>query len=161
MRPSLIPKNSQIDIQTFRPVTTSRQTNKQETSNRNNFSDHIYIFFQKSKTTKPPNTNSQNQSQSQSQNVPQQASQSVFLTTSHELHWIVAKNYPFVRQNKNIANKHNARNQPHYSENYEYSYQNQRLNTNNHHNNWNIDQPDLFEPYTRNKKRQTKHHPTS
>ena len=40
VKPSVIPKNSQMDYQTFRPVTTSRQTNKQNTSNRNNFSDH-------------------------------------------------------------------------------------------------------------------------
>ena len=57
------PKYSQMDYQTFRPVTTSRQTNKQKTSNRSNFSDHNYNFLQKSKTTKPPNTSSQNQSQ--------------------------------------------------------------------------------------------------
>ena len=37
----------------------------QKTLKRNNFSDHNYKFFQKSKTTKPPNTNSQIQSQSQ------------------------------------------------------------------------------------------------
>ena len=77
-----------------------------------------------------------------------------------------SKNYPFFQQNKNIANKH-VRNQPHYSKDEEYYYQNQRFNTNNHHNNWNIDQPDpfyqsdLFELYTRNEQRQTRHHPTS
>ena len=78
VKPSVIQKYSQGDYQTFRPVTTSRQTNKQKTSNRNNFSDYNYDFFKKSKTTKPPNMNSQNQPQSQNQNIPQQASQSVF-----------------------------------------------------------------------------------
>ena len=66
-----------MDYQTFRPVTTSRQTNKQKRSNRNNFSDHNYNFFQKSKTPKSP-SNSQNQPQTQNQSVPQQASQAVF-----------------------------------------------------------------------------------
>ena len=78
MKPSVIPKYSQMDYQKFRPVTTSRQINKRKTSKRNNFSAPNYNFFQKSKTTKPPITNNQNQSQSQNQNVPQQAPQSVF-----------------------------------------------------------------------------------
>ena len=78
MKPSVIPKYSQMDYQTIRPVTTLRQTNKQKTLNRNNFSAPNYNFFQKSKTRKPPITNNQNQSQSQNQNVPQQAPQSVF-----------------------------------------------------------------------------------
>ena len=78
VKPSVVPKYSQMDYQTFRPVTTARQTNKQKTSNGKNFSDRIYIFFAKSKTTKPPHMNSHNQSESQNQNVPQQASQSEF-----------------------------------------------------------------------------------
>ena len=49
VKPSVIPKYSQTDYQTVKPVTTSRQTNKQKTSNRNNFSHHNYIFFAKSK----------------------------------------------------------------------------------------------------------------
>ena len=57
VKPSVIPKYSQMDYQTIRPVTKSRQANKQKTSNRNNFSDHNYNFSQKSKATKPPITN--------------------------------------------------------------------------------------------------------
>ena len=41
VKPSVIPKYSQMNYQTFRPVTTSRQTN------RNNFLDHNYNFFPK------------------------------------------------------------------------------------------------------------------
>ena len=52
-----------MDYQSFRPVTTSRRTNKQKTSNKNNFSAPNDNFFQKSKITKPPITNNQNQSQ--------------------------------------------------------------------------------------------------
>ena len=47
VKSSVIPKSSQMDYQTIRPVTTPRQTNKQKTSNRNNFSDHNYNFFPK------------------------------------------------------------------------------------------------------------------
>ena len=67
-----------------------------------------------------------------------------------------SENYPFFQQNKNLANKHHSRNQPHYSEDEDYYYQSQQFNTNHRHNNWNINQPDpyyqpdLFEPYTRN-----------
>ena len=80
VKTSIILKNSQLDYQTFIPVTTSRQINKQKTSNRNNFSDQNYNFFAKSKTTKSPCMNSQKQSQTKNynQNVPQQASHTVF-----------------------------------------------------------------------------------
>ena len=54
VKPSVIPKYPQLDYQTFKPETTSRQTIKQKTSNRNNFSDHNYILFAKSNTTKSP-----------------------------------------------------------------------------------------------------------
>ena len=54
VKPAVIPKFSEMDNQTIRQVTASRQTTKQKTSNRNNFSDHNYIFFAKSKATKPP-----------------------------------------------------------------------------------------------------------
>ena len=67
-----------------------------------------------------------------------------------------------------MTNKHHIRNQPHYSEDEENYNRNQRFNTKNHQNNWNIDQPDpfyqpdLFKPYTRNEQsRQTRHILTS
>ena len=47
VKPLVIPKYSHMDHQSFRPVTTSRETNKQKTSNRNNFSDHNINFFPK------------------------------------------------------------------------------------------------------------------
>ena len=53
VKPSVFPQFSQMDYRTFRQVTTSRQTDKQKTSNLNNFFDFIYKFFQKSKTTNP------------------------------------------------------------------------------------------------------------
>ena len=128
-----------MEIQTFRLVTTSRQTNKQETSNRITSLIITIFFFAKVENNKTLNTNSHSQSQSQSQNVRQQASQSAFFNDQPRAAPDRSENYPFFQQNKNIAIKHHARNQPHYSEIYEYSYQNQRFNTNNHHNNLNID----------------------
>ena len=68
-----------------------------------------------------------------------------------------------------MTNKHQTRNQPHYSEDEDYFSQNQqRYSTNQLNKNWNIDQPDpiyqpdLFQSYTRNEQtRQTRHKPTS
>ena len=114
-------RQTKMDYQTFRPVTMSRQTNKQKTINRNNFSDHNYIyFFQKSKTTKPPNTNNQNQLKPQNRNVPQQVSQPVFFNDQPRATLDRSEDYPFLQQNKNIANKQHTRNQPHYSEDEEF-----------------------------------------
>ena len=83
-----------MDNQKFRPVTITRQTNKRKTSNRKNFSDHNYNFFQKSKSTKSPN-NSQNQPQLQNQNVTQQAFQSIFFNDQPPATLDCSKNYPF------------------------------------------------------------------
>ena len=110
--------------------------------------------------------NSQNQSQSQHQNVPQQASQSVFFNDKPQATLDHSENYQFFqKKNKNIKNKPHI--QPQYSENEENNYQNQRVNTNHHDSNWNIDQADpfyqadLFKPHTRNEQRQIRHQPTS
>ena len=42
-----------MNYQTFKPVTTSRQTKEQKPSNKNNFSDHNYNFLQYSKSQNP------------------------------------------------------------------------------------------------------------
>ena len=55
-------------------------------------------------------------------------------------------------------------NQPHYSGDEENCDENEKFNSNHHHNNWNIDQPDpfyqpaLFESCTRNEERQGRLH---
>ena len=54
VKPSVIPKYSQMDYQTFKLVTPSRLTNKRKTSNRNNFSDHNIIILQNPKQQNPP-----------------------------------------------------------------------------------------------------------
>ena len=90
-----------MDYDTFKPVTTSKQTKKRKTSNRYNFSDHNYNFFLISKTTKPPYMNSQNQSQTQNynQNVPQQASHIVFFDDQPRANMDRSENYPFFKAN--------------------------------------------------------------
>ena len=97
-----------MDYQTFKPVTTSTQANKQKTFNINNFSYHNYNFFAKLKTSKPYYMNSQNQSQTQNynRNVPQQASHTVFINDQTRATLDRSENYPFFQQNKNLTNKH-------------------------------------------------------
>ena len=169
VKPSVIPKYSQIDYQTFEPVTTTRQTKNESTFDRNIFSDHNSNFFANSKTTKSPYINSQSQSQTQkyNRNVPQQASHTVFFNNQPQATLHRSAVYPFSSKTK--TKKHHIRNQLHCSEDEKYYNQNQqRFNTNQQNNNWNIDQPDtiyqpdLFEPNTPNEQTpQTRHNPTS
>ena len=86
-----------MDYRTFKPITLSRQTYKQKTSNRNNFSDRNYNFFGKSKTTKYRYMNSQSQPQAQNYNqkVPQQASNTVFFNDQPQATTDRSENYPF------------------------------------------------------------------
>ena len=153
----LFQNTKKMDYQTFKPVTTSRQTTKQKTSNRNNFSDHSCNFFCKIQNNYTPYMNSQNQSQAQNdnQNVPQQAFHTAFFNDQLQTTTDCSENYHFIQQNKIMTNKHHSRNQPNYSENEDYhSHNQQRLSTNQQNNNWNIDQPypflatRYFEPYT-------------
>ena len=54
VQPSVIPKNSQMDYQRFRPVTTSRQTNKQKTSKQITSQIITIIFSKNPKQQNPP-----------------------------------------------------------------------------------------------------------
>ena len=90
MKLSVIPKNSQMDYQKFRPVTITRQTNKRKTSNRKNFSDHNYNFFQNPNQQNPAIVVKINRNHKIKMYHNTLFNQ-YFSTTSHELHWIVAK----------------------------------------------------------------------
>ena len=162
VKPSVTPNHSQMDYQTFEPVMTTRQTNKQRTSNRNNFSDYNYNLFAKPQTTKSPYMNSQNQSRAQNynRNVPQQAPHTVFSNDQPRATLDTFQNYPFFQQNKNMTIKHHLRNQPHYSADEEYHNQNkQRFNTNQRNNNWNNDQQDpIYQPDLLNHIHETNKH---
>ena len=67
-------------------------------------------------------------------------------------------NYPFFQQTKNNTNKNHTRNQPHYyAQNYlpsddeeNYKQNHQRFYSSQRPRSYRIDQPDIFEPYTRN-----------
>ena len=81
----------------------------------------------------------------------------------------VKKNYPFFQQNKNNTNRYHTRNQPpYYKTNYfpsddeECSHQNhQQLYSSQRPRSYNIDQPDIFEPYTQDEQiQQPRNNPT-
>ena len=138
-----------MDYQTFRPVT--KPSYKQH---RNNFAEHNYNYVNRPKTTK---TKTNTQIFTQNQNVPQPILNSVNFhdqpRSSQEQH----RNYPFFQQRKHNANKYHTKNQPnHYAQNYfpsdddeHYNQNHQRFSSNPRPRSYSIDQPDIFEPYTR------------
>ena len=104
-----------------------------------------------------------------SQNVPQPILNSVNFLDQPRSSQEQDGNYPFFQQRKNNANKYHTRNQPHhYTHNYfpsddeEYNNQNhQRFSSNARPRCYSIDQPDIFETYTRNEQiGQTRTNPT-
>ena len=69
VKPSIVPKYSHMDYQTFRPMT--KPTQKQRTFTRKNFAEHNYNYLNRPQTSKPPRTNTQNQLFSHRQNFQQ------------------------------------------------------------------------------------------
>ena len=65
VKPSVVPKFSHMDHQTFRPM--RKPTQKQRTFTRNNFAEHNYKYVNRQQTSKSPRTNTQNRSFSQRQ----------------------------------------------------------------------------------------------
>ena len=59
VKPSVVPKYSHKDYQTYRPM--PKPTQKRKTFNRNIFAEHNYNFVNRSQTTQPSRTNTQNQ----------------------------------------------------------------------------------------------------
>ena len=124
----------------------------------------------RSKTPKSFNMNIQTHSISQSQNIPQSTSNSVDFNNQPRSTQDRSENYPFFQQNKNNTNKYYTRNQPSYytansspSDDEEYYNQNhQRFYTSQRPRSYSIDQPDIFEPYTRDEQaRQPRNNPKS
>ena len=72
VKPSVAPKYSQMDYQTFRTMTKPPQ--KQRLFTRSNFAEHNYNYVNRSQTSKPPRTNPHNRSFSQRQNSQKQTS---------------------------------------------------------------------------------------
>ena len=75
VKPSVVPKYSQMDYQTFRPM--KKPTQKQRIITRNNFAQHNYNHLNRPLTTKPSRANTQNHLFSQRQNFQQPTSNSV------------------------------------------------------------------------------------
>ena len=125
VKPSVAPKYSHMDYQTYRPMTVSSKPRK--TFTRNTFAEHNYNYAHSSKTNYPPRKNN-NHVCSHYWDNPMTTTNSVnFRTYSHppQDH---SENYPFFQQN---TNKKQA---PHHTD--YLSSDDDYL------------QPDIFAPYT-------------
>ena len=97
VKPSVAPKYSHMDYQTYRPMTVPSKTRKSFT--RNTFAEHNYNYARKQRTNQPPRKNN-NHVCSHYWDNPMTTTNSVnFRTNSHppQDH---SENYPFFQQNK-------------------------------------------------------------
>ena len=97
VKPSVAPKYSHMDYQTFRPMTKPSQ--KQRTFTRNNFAERNYNYVNRSQTSKPPRTNPHNRSFSQRPNFQQQTTNFVNFKDNPRNPTDPTENYPFFQQN--------------------------------------------------------------
>ena len=99
VKPSVAPKYSHMDYQTYRPMTV--QSKLRRTFTRNTFAEHNYNYAHSSKTNYPPRKTNNNHVCSHYWDNPMITTNSVnFRTNSHppQDH---SENYPFFQQNKN------------------------------------------------------------
>ena len=75
VKPSVDPKYSHMDYQTFRTMT--KPTHRQRTFTRSNFAEHNYNYVHSSKITHPPRIQKQNHLFSQKSNFPMTSTDSV------------------------------------------------------------------------------------
>ena len=126
VKPSVAPKYSQMDYQTYRPMTVPSKTRR--TFTRNTFAEHNYNYAHSSKTNYPPRKNNNNQIRSRYWDNPMAITNSVNFQTNSHPPQDRSENYPFFQQNKN---KKQAPHQTDYlSSDDDYL------------------QPDIFAPYT-------------
>ena len=148
VKPTVVPKYSQMDYQPFRPMTKLKQ--KQRTITWINFAEHNYNYVNRPKTTKSSRPNTQNHLFPEKQNFQQPTTYSVnFHDDYPRISQNQSENYPFFQQSKNNKqqnqNKHET---PYYTPNYlssddeDFYNQNQRLHS------YHVNQPEFFEPYT-------------
>ena len=149
-KPSVAPKYSHMDYQTFRPMTKPPQ--KPRIFTRRNFAEHNFNFVNRSQTSKPPRTNQHNRSFSQ-----RQTSNFGNFNDNLRIPTNPSENYPFFQQNKNSTkqyqfkqktpyytpNYHSSGDDEFHDQNHQQNFQNQRLQS------YHVNQPDIFEPYTR------------
>ena len=135
VKPSVAPKYSHMDYQTFRPMTKPPQ--KQKIFTRSNFAEHNYNYVKRSQISKAPRTNPHNRSFSQQQNFQQQTSNFVNFNDNPRKPTYPSEIYPFFEQNKNSKQPYqNKQKTPNYTPNYLSS------DDVDHY------QPDIFAPYT-------------
>ena len=89
VKPSVAPKYSQMDYQTYRPMTIPSKTRR--TFTRNTFAEHNYNYAHSSKTNYPPRKNHNNQIRSRYWDNPMATTNSVNFQTNSILHRIVVK----------------------------------------------------------------------
>ena len=99
VKPSVAPKYSHMDYQTYRPMTIPPKTRK--TFTRNNFADHNYNYTHPSKTNYQPRKNFSNYTRSQNWDNPLAPPNSVNFQTNLHPPQDRSENYPFFQQNKN------------------------------------------------------------
>ena len=130
VKPSVAPKYSHMDYQTYRPMTIPSKTRK--TFTRNNFADHNYNYTHPSKTNYQPRRNFNQYTRSRNWDNPMNQPNSInFQTNPPQDH---SENYPFFQQNKNKK---------------QTSYQMDYLSSDD-----DFLQPDIFAPYTQEYRRQ-------
>ena len=130
VKPSVAPKYSHMDYQTYRPMTIPSKTRK--TFTRNNFADHNYNYTHPSKTYNQPQRNFNQYTRSRNWDNPMTQPNSInFQTNPPQDH---SENYPFFQQNKNKK---------------QTSYQMDYLSSDD-----DFLQPDIFAPNTQEYRRQ-------
>ena len=125
VKPSVAPKYSHMDYQTYRPMTIPSKTRK--TFTRNNFAEHNYNYTHPSKTNYPPRKNFNNYTRSRNWDNPMAQTNSVNFQTNLHPSQDRSENYPFFQQNKNKK---------------QTSYQMDYLSSDD-----DFLQPDIFAPY--------------
>ena len=102
VKPSVAPKYSQMDYQTYRPMTVPSKTRR--TFTRNTFAEHNYNYAHSSNINYHPQKNN-NQIRSQYWDNPMAKTNSVIFQTNSHPPQDRSENYPFFQQIK-IKNKH-------------------------------------------------------
>ena len=126
VKPSVAPKYSHMDYQTYRPMTKPSKTRK--TFTRNSFAEHNYNCVNQSKKNQLPQKNIQSLC-SHDWNLPNTSTNSVNFQDNPHPPQDNSENYPFFQQNRN-------KQQTTYCTNYLSS------DDDDYH------QPDIFAPYT-------------
>ena len=106
VKPSVAPKYSHMDYQTYRPMTVPSKTRRKFT--RNTFAEHNYNYAHSSKTNFPPRKNHNNQVRSRYWDNPMTTTNSVNFQSNSHPPQDRSENYPFFQQNKNKKAPHHT-----------------------------------------------------